>query len=95
MNYFNTTDESIFRIFKGSATRQVHDVTGEPAMTEAWYFEPVDHDDDRLFSRGYSSAAKAAEAAEILLTAGYVADCSADTIDLDNQDLVRVAQYLF
>lgn len=58
MSVDENSDEA-YRLFKGSATTQ-HDGEGKPALPDKWYYEPVYHDGDELFSGPYDSAADAA-----------------------------------
>jgi hypothetical protein len=55
-----------YRIFQEKTTKQVDGHTTRPANPEAWYYEPLDHEGDVLYSEGYptENAARAAADAE-------------------------------
>lgn len=50
-----------WRIFKGSETGQVDGVTGRPAKSNLYYFEPANYDGDVLWSNGFKSPQQARE----------------------------------
>lgn len=52
------------RLFQGRDTRQIDGVSGHPAQTDAWYWEPADYEGDTLWSEAFATREEAAQAAQ-------------------------------
>ena len=59
MSHIDESSDTAYRIFKGRDTTQ-HDSAGKPALADKWYYEPMYHDGNELFSGPYDSASDAA-----------------------------------
>lgn len=53
-----------YRVFQGKTTTQRDSQTGTAADPEGWYYEPVDHKGDVLYSEAYATEEEAREAAD-------------------------------